>query len=329
MHKPKPHLRAFPPVARVGTAYRMTTTARTDAHHSSSDDLGATPGPVRARRFDPVATITAYVPDDVVEPVRRRVQAMIPPGPVKDAASGTALGHTLHPMLTDLPIGCWTSAMVLDLVGGRAARPAAQHLIGLGVLTALPAAATGAADWSDTSGTATRVGAAHAVSNTVALACYTASWMARRRGHHFRGVALGMLGAGAATVGGYLGGHLVSVLGVGVDENAFSRGAEDWVPVAGDAVVSDDFTRARAAETAVMVRRGEDGELVCLGARCPHRGAPMEQGARSDDAVTCPWHGSRFALRDGALLRGPATTPLPVYECRVVEDVVEVRGRVS
>ena len=269
------------------------------------------------------------MPADVVEPVRRRVQAMIPPGPVKDALSGTALGHTLHPMLTDLPIGCWTSAMVLDLVGGRAARPAAQHLIGLGVLTALPAAASGAADWSDTSGTATSIGAVHAVSNSVALACYAASWTARRRGHHFRGVALGMLGAGAATVGGYLGGHLVNVLGVGVDETAFSRGAEDWVPVASEAVVNDDFTRARAAETAVMVRRGEDGELVCLGARCPHRGAPMEQGRRSEDAVTCPWHGSRFALRDGALLRGPATTPLPVYECRVVEEIVEVRGRVS
>ena len=304
----------------------MTTTARTDDHHSA--DEGA-PGPARARRFDPIPTITGLVPADVVEPVRRRVQAMIPPGPVKDALSGTALGHTLHPMLTDLPIGFWTSAMVLDFVGGRAARPAAQHLIGLGVLSALPAAASGAADWSDTSGTTTRVGAAHAVSNAVALACYAASWTARRRGHHFRGVALGMLGAGAATVGGYLGGHLVNVLGVGVDQAAFSRGAEDWVPVASNAVVNGDFTRAGAGETAVMVRRDEDGELVCLGARCPHRGAPMEQGIRSDDAVTCPWHGSRFALRDGALLRGPATTPLPVYECRVVEDVVEVRGRVG
>jgi len=304
----------------------MTTAAPTDASHSAAQP---STGTVTAnRRFDAVATIVHYVPAAVVEPIRRRVQAMFPPGPVKDALSGTPLGHTLHPMLTDLPIGCWTSAMVLDFIGGRAARPAAQRLIGLGVLSALPTAASGASDWSDTSGTTARVGAAHAVSNSVALACYAASWAARRRGHHYRGVALSVLGAGAATVGGYLGGHLVDVLGVGVDETAFSRGSEDWAPVASVAVVTDDLTRARAGETAVMVRRGEAGELVCLGARCPHRGAPMEQGERSDDAVTCPWHGSRFSLRDGARLRGPATTSLPVYECRIVDDVVEVRGRV-
>jgi nitrite reductase/ring-hydroxylating ferredoxin subunit/uncharacterized membrane protein len=305
----------------------MTTAAPTDASHTAAHRSPDAVTPTR--RFDPVAAIVGYVPADVVEPIRRRVQSMIPPGAVKDALSGTALGHTLHPMLTDLPIGFWTSAMVLDFVGGRAARPAAQHLIGLGVLSALPAAASGASDWSDTSGTPARVGAAHAVSNSVALACYAASWAARRRGHHLRGVALSVLGAGAATVGGYLGGHLVNVLGVGVDQTAFSRGAEDWVPVASRAVVNDDFTRARAGETAVMVRRDEDGEPVCLGARCPHRGAPMEHGERSDGTVTCPWHGSRFSLRDGALLRGPATTPLPVYECRIVEDVVEVRGRVG
>jgi nitrite reductase/ring-hydroxylating ferredoxin subunit/uncharacterized membrane protein len=308
----------------------MTTTARPDSprspdHRSVTRSSGATN---QTGRFDPVSTIVSYLPAEVVEPIRRRVQAMVPPGAVKDALSGTALGHTLHPMLTDLPIGCWTSAMALDLFGGRAARPAAQRLIGLGLLSALPTAATGASDWSDTEGTTARVGAAHAVSNTVAFACYGASWMARRRGHHYRGVALGLLGAGAATVGGYLGGHLVNVLGVGVDATAFSRGADDWVPVASDAIVTDDFTRVRVGETAVMVRRDE-GELVCLGARCPHRGAPMEEGRRADGAVTCPWHGSRFSLHDGALLRGPATTPLPMFECRVVEDVVEVRGRVT
>lgn len=302
----------FPrPIGRVSPS--MTTAARTDTL-LTPDDL--------------VARIASCLPAAVVEPIRRRVQAMVPPGAVKDALSGTALGHTLHPMLTDLPIGCWTSAMALDLFGGRAARPAAQRLIGLGLLSALPTAATGASDWSDTEGRTARVGAAHAVSNTVAFACYGASWMARRRGHHYRGVALGLLGAGAATVGGYLGGHLVNVLGVGVDETAFSRGADDWVPVASDAIVTDDFTRARVGETAVMVRRDED-HLVCLGARCPHRGAPMEAGPRADGAVTCPWHGSRFSLRDGALLRGPATTPLPMFECRVVADVVEVRGRVT
>jgi nitrite reductase/ring-hydroxylating ferredoxin subunit/uncharacterized membrane protein len=273
--------------------------------------------------------VTASVPAGIVEPVRSRLQSLLGPGPLKDALSGTWLGHTLHPMLTDLPIGCWTSAFVLDLVGGRAARPAAQRLVGLGILTAVPTAVTGASDWSDTAGETTRLGAVHAASNTVALACYGASWLARRRGRHARGVALGLLGAGAATVGGYLGGHLVTALGVGVDQTTFSTGSDDWTPVASDAVVhEDELTRARAGETAVMLVR-EDGDVVCLGARCPHRGAPMEQGEHHDGVVTCPWHGSQFSLHDGSLVRGPATTPLPVFECRVVEGVVEVRHRLS
>ncbi|MFN8028653.1 MAG: Rieske 2Fe-2S domain-containing protein [Acidimicrobiia bacterium] len=297
----------------------MTSHPATTTHRPSSRP--------RALRNDPVAAIASSVPADVVEPVRRRVESLVPAGPWKDALSGTWLGHTLHPMLTDLPIGCWTSAVVLDLAGGRAARPAAQRLVGLGIVSAIPTAATGASDWSDTGGDVARVGAVHAASNTLALVCFGASWLARRRGHHFRGVALGLLGAGAATVGGYLGGHLVSALGVGVDQTAFSNGADDWAPVASDAVVHDqELTRARAGETAVMLVR-EEGELVCLGARCPHRGAPMEQGERADGAVTCPWHGSRFSLRDGSLLRGPATTPLPTFECRVADGVIEVRHR--
>ena len=146
------------------------------------------------------------MPAGVVEPLRRRVSQLIPPGPVKDALSGTWLGPALHPMLTDLPIGCWTSAMMLDVVGGRSARPAARSLVALGVLTAIPAAAAGAADWSDTDDVPARVGAVHAASNGAALLLFGASWIARRRGHHGRGVMFGFLGAGAATIGGYLGG---------------------------------------------------------------------------------------------------------------------------
>jgi hypothetical protein len=105
---------------------------------------------------------------------------------------------------------------VLDLIGGRRSRDAAELLVGLGVLSALPTAATGAADWSRTGDRARRVGVAHALANTSAIALYAWSWRARRRNHHMAGVTLGMLGATAATVGGHLGGHLVLRLGVGV-----------------------------------------------------------------------------------------------------------------
>jgi hypothetical protein len=119
------------------------------------------------------------------------------------------LGHDLHPMLTDLPIGFWTAAFTLDLVGGRASRPAAQRLVGLGVLSVAPTVWSGLHD----AGVPDRVGdgrliAQHASCNVAATVLYAGSWAARRRGHWAFGVALGMLGATAATVGGLLGGRL-------------------------------------------------------------------------------------------------------------------------
>ena len=132
--------------------------------------------------------------DPAADRVHDVVAQAIPNGPRKDFLSGTWLGHSLHPMLTDLPIGCWTSAFVLDIVGGKKSRPAAQLLVGLGVLSSLPTAASGAADSSDTGGESRRVGLVHAAANTSAVVLYAWSWKARRQSHHARGVALGFLG---------------------------------------------------------------------------------------------------------------------------------------
>ena len=147
--------------------------------------------------------------DAPAEALQGLTHRAIPAGTLKDLLQGTKwLGHSLHPMLTDLPIGFWTSAWVLDIIGPRRYRDAARVMVGLGVLSAIPAAASGAADWSETDGGTRRVGLVHAAANGSAVALYLGSWLARRRGHNARGIALGWAGATAATVAGYLGGHL-------------------------------------------------------------------------------------------------------------------------
>jgi nitrite reductase/ring-hydroxylating ferredoxin subunit/uncharacterized membrane protein len=246
--------------------------------------------------------------------------------PLKDVLSGTWLGHPLHPMLTDLPIGFWTSAFTLDLVGGRGSRRAATQLVGWGVLSAVPTALSGAADWGDTTGRPRRIGLVHAAANTTALACYTASWIARRRGRHWRGVALGLAGATAATVGGYLGGHLLQSLGVGVDRSAFPKPPSTWTRVASSAEVTDEPKRAVAGEAPIVVLRHR-GAVTALDARCPHRGGPMDEGTVDYGCIVCPWHGSKFRIDDGGLVRGPSTVDLPVYECAIAGADVEVRDR--
>ncbi|HKY13788.1 MAG TPA: DUF2231 domain-containing protein [Microthrixaceae bacterium] len=137
-----------------------------------------------------------------------QVAAALPPA-IKKAFGDQWLGHPLHPVLTDLPIGCWTSAFVLDFIGGRSARPAARRLVALGVLTAVPTAVAGVVDYSGIDDTETRrVAAVHAMGNSVVLATYALSWRARRLGHHFRGMTWGIVGGALATGTAALGGHL-------------------------------------------------------------------------------------------------------------------------
>ena len=266
-----------------------------------------------------------------------RVTSAIPrQGPVKDVLSGTSLDHPLHPMLTDLPIGFWTSAWVLDIVGGERDRDAARRLIGAGVLCALPAALSGAADWSDTEGASRRVGVVHAVVNSSALALYAGSWLARSRGRQRSGVALSWAGATFATVGGYLGGHLLAAMGVGVDHNAFEERLDDWTAACDEEALSERPIRVDVHRTAVLLIRSGD-EIRAIAATCPHRGAPLEEGVVEEgvveegvveeDVVTCPWHGSRFCLSDGTLLAGPSPTGVESYETRVRAGAVEVRSR--
>ncbi|WP_148234329.1 DUF2231 domain-containing protein [Cellulomonas flavigena] len=126
---------------------------------------------------------------------------------------GRPLGHALHPLMTDAPLGLWMSATTLDLLGGEPARPHADRLLGLGVAAALPTSLTGLADWAVSGRRTQRVGAAHAVLNSAALALYTTSWVLRRRGARGAGVTASLAATGLVGASGYLGGHMTSRLG--------------------------------------------------------------------------------------------------------------------
>jgi uncharacterized membrane protein len=134
---------------------------------------------------------------------------LVPSGRLDELLRGRPLGHALHPVLTDAPLGFWFSASALDVVGGHRAREAATRLVGLGIVAAAPTALAGLADWRRLDEDARRVGAVHALVNDVALALYASSWLARRRGRHTAGALAALAGAAASGASGYLGGHLV------------------------------------------------------------------------------------------------------------------------
>lgn len=288
----------------------------------TADTEGFTSARSPARAIERAAAL-----DPAAKAAGKAIRDAVPPGPVKDALSGTWLGHALHPALTDVVIGTWTSALLLDLAGGRDAG-AADRLIAAGVLAAVPTAVTGAADWADTEPAddgVRRVGAVHALGNVAALGLQIASLAARRRGARRRGITLS-LGAGALLgLTGYLGGHMAFGQGVGVDQTVFDAGPEDWT----DALAADELgttpTTAIIGDTPVLVVRTADGTIRALHDRCSHRGCSLADGTIEGETIECPCHGSRFSFRDGHVERGPAGAPQPAFEARETAGRIELR----
>jgi nitrite reductase/ring-hydroxylating ferredoxin subunit/uncharacterized membrane protein len=262
--------------------------------------------------------------DGVVEGLRNVGQRYLSSKKVRSALSGTPIGHPAHPVLVDLPIGLWTSAMALDFTGTHH-RKAARRLVGLGVVAALPAVATGLSDWLDTDGAEARVGLVHASANAAAFSAYAISWRARRKGH-MAGLGWSLVGATLLTVGGWLGGHLAYGLGIGVDTNAFEAGPEEWSEAEGG-VPSDDQPICVVAGGIRIAAVTTESGVAALADRCSHRGGPLSEGKRSGNCLVCPWHGSVFDIHSGLAMQGPASERQPTYETRLVDNVLEVRRK--
>jgi len=267
--------------------------------------------------------------DPAIDEVGKVAAKLVPQGPLKDVLCGTWLGHPLHPMLTDLAIGLWTGSVLIDLVGGKGARGAADRLLGFGTLSAIPTAASGLADWVDTYGDERRVGFVHAIGNITATALFATSYLARKRGNRGLGVALSLGAFSLVTAAGFLGGHLSYRLGAGVDHTRFAKTVDDWTAVKALSDLPDRTpTLVSPGGADILVYR--DGDNICaLADHCSHRAGPLHEGKidAGSRTVTCPWHGSEFDLETGAVVRGPAVTGQPAYETRIVGDQVEVKLR--
>jgi hypothetical protein len=175
---------------------------------------------------DAITAIEGNESIDAVFGPMESVATQVSSGRAGSVLRGDWLGHALHPLMTDFPLGCWLSAGVLDVLGGRGARRSAQRLIGLGLLSVPATAASGLTDWSSLRDPRTRrVGAVHAIGNTLVAYLYFRSWRSRRRGHHLRGVGYGMLGGAGAMATGYLGGHLSFARQAGTGERGLQRPA--------------------------------------------------------------------------------------------------------
>ena len=260
--------------------------------------------------------------DEIAGPLQDAVKAL--PQPVRNVLDGVWFGNPLHPALTDVPLGSWTAALVLDLAGSEAADSA----LAVGILGALPTALTGLNDWSHLKDDERRIGTVHALLNTMGLALNVASFVARRDGHRRLGRALSGIAYAGTAFSAHLGGHLSFGLGVRVNRTAFESPRERYAPVCDESELNGGKLVGveLEGESVVVSRSDESGEVCAIAATCSHMGGPLADGDREGDVIVCPWHGSRFDLCSGEVRGGPAVYPQPRYEARVRAGKVEVRA---
>ncbi|HEY6212953.1 MAG TPA: Rieske (2Fe-2S) protein [Vicinamibacterales bacterium] len=246
---------------------------------------------------------------------------------IKNAMHGVWLGHPLHPVFTDLPLGAWTTALAIDACanGDRGMRRAANIAFGVGLAGAAAAAVTGLTDWSETDGRSRREGLIHGLLNIAATTLTTVAYVRRLLDAREDGRACAWTGYAIALGAAYFGGDLVYGQRIGVT-HAVTEQPETFTAIAASADVPEGtMKRAQHGDTDALVVRQH--ERVCaLAHSCSHLGGPLSEGELKNGSVVCPWHGSEFALEDGRVINGPATQPQPVFGVRERAGQIEVKG---
>lgn len=272
--------------------------------------------------------------DRIADGVQPKVREAVEAGgtTARDALDGKWLEVPLHPVLTDVPVGSWTAALVFDgldaATDSRAMRNAADASLLMGTLSAFAAAVTGLSDWRYLSGGSRRMGVVHGLLNTIGLVLSVASLVLRAAGRRNAGRITFLAGYSVSGMAAHLGGELSYNYGLRVNRNAFVRpGPEDFVPVLNEEELPRNGVRKVEVEGAgVLLSRSSGGEVCAISSVCGHLGGPLEEGSREGDTVVCPWHGSRYDLCSGKVLESPAVFPQPRYETRVREGRIEVKA---
>lgn len=248
---------------------------------------------------------------------------------LRNFLNGTWLGEPLHVVLTDVPVGAWTVAMMFDAVdlvnGRREFARAADAAIILGLAGAAGAAVTGVTDWSDVDPPARRVGLIHGLLNLGVVALFTTSLVLRSKKSRAAGRVFSALGYGLMAYTAHLGGRMVYELKVGVDRTNTQAFPDEFRPVFEESKLAQDKpTRAMYEGTPILlVRRGQ--RIFAMAETCSHFSGPLSEGTLFGDAIECPYHASRFSLEDGHVINGPAVHPQPCLEVRTRNGQIEVR----
>ena len=250
---------------------------------------------------------------------------------ITDLLHGIPIGHPLHPILTDIPIGAWTFSVLYDVLSmlmpfNRKYKQTADELTALGVISAIPTAIAGLADYSTIKEEASDYGLLHGILNLSGLLLYVLSWRARRRDHRLTGIGYAMLGMTVLTASAWLGGEMVYRLRVGANHSPDPETPEKWTAVLPSSELVEGQPQAVDVDgqRALLYRDG-DG-VYAISAVCAHAGGPLDEGKFYNGCVECPWHNSVYDLKTGQVVHGPSVYPQPRYEVRVTNGQIRLRA---
>lgn len=246
---------------------------------------------------------------------------------VRDLLNGRWLGHPIHAVLTDAPIGILFLVIVLDVVGLPAA---AGWALAVGVLAMAGAALAGFADYADTDGPARERATLHSTLMVAALVLYLIDGALRLGGPSGAPASVAAVGVSVVAflvlaAGGFVGGDVVYVSGNMVDRHAFRGGGTKWLTLepaetdAGGSIPEGRPIRAKlGTNSLVLVRNG--GTILALHDTCAHAGCSLSDGTLvsvgGGTGVECACHGSQFRFADGRVVHGPSVYDQPAYEVR-------------
>ncbi len=248
---------------------------------------------------------------------------------VRNLLNGTWLGEPLHAVLTDIPIGAWTAAMVFDTLEVIAKRRefalAADTSITVGLVGALGAAVTGMTDWSDVDPPARRIGLTHGLLNLGGSLLFLTSLILRRKKSRNNARIASTLGYAAMAYSAHLGGEMVYRHRVGVDRTDGQVFPKKFVAILPESELAEGKpTRAMYQGVPILLVRLEN-RLFAIAETCSHFSGPLSEGKLVGESIVCPYHSSRFSLHDGRVLDGPAVHPQPCLDVRVRAGQIEVR----
>jgi nitrite reductase/ring-hydroxylating ferredoxin subunit/uncharacterized membrane protein len=250
---------------------------------------------------------------------------------IADLLHGVPIGHPLHVILTDIPIGAWTLGALFDLLSlinpfSKHYKQTADSLTALGVVSAIPTAVAGITDYSAIKEDAADFGLLHGILNTTGLILYILSWRARRRQQRLLGIGFGMLGMSVMTASAWIGGEMVYRLRVGANHSPKPEAPEEWQAVYPARELEEGEVQKVELDGQPILLYRSSGNVSAISAVCAHAGGPLDEGKFYDGCVQCPWHDSVYDLSTGQIVHGPTVFPQPTYDVRITNGQIRLRA---